>query len=207
MYIPEYKYKTIKEAQQEILYSIFIEGREIENTFEINNVSLCITNPLLIDREYSLNSTLISEKHMDQMLLKPNPKLEKTHYDRLHSFGIKGYGSYDQIEEVISRLKENPFSKRCVLTLWHPEDVSDEYALSWTMTQLMIRDNKLIFTNFFRGCDIWNAFPFNMLGVAQLQKEITDRLGIETGEFIVHIGSAHIYKVHIKSITEYLANI
>jgi thymidylate synthase len=210
MYIPNIFYKTIREAQVELLYQISHEGIEVEDTFEVNNISICITNPFLNSEELK-NVTPIAAKHMDQMLLKPNPDLPKTHYERLHNYVVgdkqkhemrENLVSYNQIKECIERLKENPFSKRCVLTLWSPEDVSDKYTLSWTFSQLLIRDNKLIMTNYFRSCDIYNAFPWNMIGIANLQKYIANRLNVECGEFIVHIGSAHIYKVHKDKIVD-----
>jgi thymidylate synthase len=212
MYVPDNSVNTIKEAQIDILELILDEGKEVENLLEINNISASILHPLRDSEKLFEHVTKIAEKHMDQMMLKPNPKLPKTHYGRLHEWvemdeDIEGNlykRYYDQITEVIARLKENPFSKRCVLTLWQPQDISDPYALSWTMSQLMIRDGKLIMTNFFRGNDIYNAFLFNMFGIAKLQAEIAEKLGVEAGEFIVHIGSAHIYKTHIKEIEEYI---
>lgn len=212
MFVPEYGYNTIKEAQKELLYEILNNGEEVENLLEINNISVFIEHPLKDHEELFKNITPIAAKHLDQMLLKPNPELVKTHYSRLHDWHqikdedkiAEEITKFDQVKECIERLKENPFSKRCVMTLWQPNDTSDPYALSWTFSQLMIRDGKLIMTNFFRGCDCWNAFPFNILGISYLQQGIAKELGVETGEFIVHIGSAHIYKVHIKEIQEYL---
>jgi len=212
MYVSQNSNDNIKDAQLEILRLILDEGETVENLLEINNITMCILNPLKDSESLYNHVTEISAKHMDQMMLKPNPKLPKTHYGRLHEWAemdedvegspYKRY--YDQITEVITRLKENPFSKRCVITLWQPQDTSDPYALSWVFSQLIIRNGYLIMTNFFRGCDMYNAFPFNMLGIAKLQAEISEKLGVKTGEFIVHIGSAHIYKVHKKEIEEYL---
>ncbi|MDP3013959.1 MAG: thymidylate synthase [Candidatus Subteraquimicrobiales bacterium] len=212
MYKNNEAFKTIKDAHKEILKLILDEGTEVENTLEVQNISLCFDFPLRFHGNLFENVTPIAAKHMVQMLLKPNPELPKTHYGRLHNFLVgksdevgEVVVSYDQIEEVIKRLKENPLSKRCVLTLWQPQDVSDEYALSWVVSQVMIRDNKLIMTNYFRGCDIFNAFPFNLLGIAYLQRDLAKELGVEIGEFVVHIGSAHIYKIHKNDIETYLA--
>lgn len=207
MYGADIKFKTIKEAQIDVLRLILSEGEEIEETLEVNNISICVDNPELCDEDLSDLVTPIAAKHMSQMMLEPNPKLEKTHYTRLYNWETIPFYEIDQIEEVIKRLKENPSSKRCILTLWQPQDIEDKYALSWTFAQLLIRDNKLIITNYFRSCDIYNAFPFNCLGIAKLQVEIAKRLGIETGEFIIHIGSAHIYNVHKDKMEQYLAKL
>ena len=225
MYVPEDCYNTIREAQLVILKEILDNGKKIEETLEINNISICIRLPLKDTYKIFENVTPVAAKHMDQMILKSIPNLDKTHYERLHNWKERKYQSecikefkqlspisdqivmmhYDQIKEVIKRLKENPFSKRAVLTLWSPEDVNDEYAMPWVSSQLMIRENKLIMTNFFRSLDIWNGFPYNCVGIANLQADIADRIGVETGEFIIHIGSAHTYKKHINEIKEYLA--
>ncbi len=215
MYIPDYKYKTIRYAQRDLLKTIIEYGEDIEETKEICNTFVIIDNPLLYLEDLSELVTHIAKKHMAQMMLEPNPKLEKTLHGRLHNFmmgfendiGDDFVVSYDQISEVLKRLKENPFTKRAVLTLWSPEDTNDKYAPPWISSQLMIRDNKLIMTNYFRSCDIYNGFPFNCLGIAKLQKEIADKLSVEVGEFILHIGSAHIYKTNIDKIEQYLAKV
>lgn len=205
MYSPDHGYSTIRKAQKELLRLILDEGDEIEETLEINNISVFINNPKLCSENLSDLETPISKKFMSQMMIEKDCKSDKTHYDRLHNWDTIPFYSIDQIEEVIKKLKENPFSKRCVLNLWSAEDVNDKYALPWVCSQLFIRDNKLIMTNYFRSCDIYNAFPWNVLGTVILREQIAQRLGIETGEFIVHIGSAHIYKVHQEKVQEYLA--
>jgi thymidylate synthase len=204
MYTPNNTFKTIREAQIYLLQEILHSGDVIEDTLEINNISVCITHPMLYHGNLFENVTPIAEKHMSQMMIEKDCKSDKTHYNRLHNWETIPLCEIDQIEEVIKKLKENPFSKRCVITLWSPEDINDKYALSFTFCQLFIRNNQLIITNYFRSCDIYNAFTFNMLGIAKLQEQIAERLGVETSEFNVHIGSAHIYKVHIEKIKDYL---
>lgn len=204
MFIPKYSNKTIKIAQIELLKSILLEGEDIEETKELNNIFAVIREPLFESEKLFDDVTPIGKKHLSQMMLEPNPDLEKTLHKRLHNFMSV---ECDQIEEVIKRLKQNPLSKRAVLSLWSPNDINDKYAPPWISSQFLIRENKLIMTTFFRSCDIWNAFPFNCLGTAKLQKEIADKLGVECGEFVIYIGSAHIYKKHINDIEQYLAKI
>jgi thymidylate synthase len=212
MFAPDYGFKTIKEAQIELLHEILNNGDEVEDTIEIDNISVCIFHPLLNSEKLIEDITPIGKKHLSQMMLESNSNLEKTHYSRLHDWHqIKDADKYaeeitkfDQVEEVIKKLKENPFSKRCVITLWQPQDINDAYGFSYIFSQLFIRNNRLIMTNYFRSNDIYNAFPFNCFGVAKLQKEIADKLEVECGELIVHIGSAHIYKTNINKVKEYL---
>ena len=212
MYIPDYGFRTIKDAQLELLVAILENGDEVENLLEINNVSMMITKPLEESDELYNNITKTGRKHLDQMLLKPNPELVKTHYARLHDWHqikdedkiTEEISKFDQVKECIERLRENPFSKRCVMTLWSPEDINDPYAFSFALCQLLIRNNKLIITSYFRGIDAYNAMPFNCLGIAKLQEEIANTLGVETGEFVIHIGSCHIYKSNTSEIKKYL---
>jgi len=211
MYSPDNSYKTIRKAQRELLQLILDEGEEVEETLEITNISVCFINPCLYLEDLDNLVTPIAQKHMSQMMIEKNCKSDKTHYERLHIFKVDIYDNngdhthyIDQIEEIIKKLQENPLSKRCVLTLWSPEDCNDKYATSWVFSQLFIRNNKLIMTNYFRSCDLYNAFPWNVLGTAKLQKEISQELGVEVGEFIVYIGSCHIYKNNLNRIKEYL---
>ena len=148
-------------------------------------------------------------------MLESDPTLEKTHYKRLYYWDqindsfLKYDGecpfcgfeniSHDQITSVIKKLKEKPETRRAILTLWQPQDISDPYALCWTFAQILIRKGRVIMTVHFRSNDIYNAFPFNILGIAILHKKIADEVGVKCGDFNVVIGSAHIYNHNISA--------
>lgn len=196
---------TIRDAQLAILDDILHSGELVEDTIELNNVTLTISDPLEKSEKLFKTLTNTGAKFYKQMMLEPDPKLEKTHYNRLHDHKeLTEDGSLsimiqhcDQVNEVIAKLKEKSETRRAILTLWQPRDIFDPYALCWTFAQILIRKGRLQITVFFRSCDIYNAFPFNMLGIAKLQKKIADEVGVKCGSFSIVIGSAHIYNKNI----------
>lgn len=205
-------FETIREAQLAILNNILHRGELVDDTIELNNIVLTITNPLKDSERLLETLTKTGAKFYRQMMLEPDPKLEKTHYERLHDHKeLTEDGSFsimiqhcDQIKEVIAKLKEKSETRRAILTLWQPQDIHDPYALCWTFAQLLIRNNRLIMTVHFRSNDIFNAFPFNILGIAKLQEKIAEEVGVRYGYFNILIGSAHIYNKNIKAVCELL---
>lgn len=200
-------FETIREAQLSLLDDILHSGDLVEETIEINNVVMTITNPLKYSGNLLGEMTKTSQKFYSQMMLEPDPNLEKTHYCRLNDWReiLEDKSTsiltqhFNQIQEVINKLKEKSTTRRCVISLWKPQDVSDPYALCWTHAQLLLRRGRLDITVFFRSNDIYNAFPFNMLGIAKLQERIANDVGVRCGDFNIIIGSAHIYNKNIQA--------
>lgn len=105
----------------------------------------------------------------------------------------------DQLMKLIDSLKNNPFSRRHIISAWNPSQV-DEMALPpcHTLMQFYVSSDKkyLSCQLYQRSADIFLGVPFNIASYALLTCMLAQVCGYEPKEFIHTIGDAHIYKDH-----------
>ncbi|GEN53975.1 thymidylate synthase [Halobacillus faecis] len=113
----------------------------------------------------------------------------------------------DQLQNVVESIKNNPDSRRHIVTAWNPEDVPSNMALPpcHALFQFYVADGKLSCQLYQRSGDIFLGVPFNIASYALLTHLIAHECGLEVGEFIHTLGDAHIYSNHTKQITEQLS--
>ncbi|MRH42464.1 thymidylate synthase [Aquibacillus halophilus] len=112
----------------------------------------------------------------------------------------------DQLKQVIQSIKNNPDSRRHLVTAWNPEDVPSNMALPpcHTMFQFYVAEGKLSCQLYQRSGDIFLGVPFNIASYALLTHLIAYECNLQVGEFIHTLGDAHIYSNHIEQITTQL---
>lgn len=105
----------------------------------------------------------------------------------------------DQLVKLIDSLKNNPFSRRHIISAWNPSQV-DEMALPpcHTLMQFYVSSDKkyLSCQLYQRSADTFLGVPFNIASYALLTCMLAQVCGYEPKEFIHTIGDAHIYKDH-----------
>ena len=105
----------------------------------------------------------------------------------------------DQLMKLIDSLKNNPFSRRNIISAWNPSQV-DEMALPpcHTLMQFYVSSDKkyLSCQLYQRSADTFLGVPFNIASYALLTCMLAQVCGYEPKEFIHTIGDAHIYKNH-----------
>lgn len=111
----------------------------------------------------------------------------------------------DQLKNVMQSLKENPNSRRHIVSAWKPDEIED-MALPpcHILFQFYIADNKLSCQLYQRSGDVFLGIPFNIASYSLLVHLMAKSLGVEVGEFIHVIGDAHIYNNHIEKVEEQL---
>lgn len=110
----------------------------------------------------------------------------------------------DQVADVLESLRNNPDSRRHVITTWNPT-VLDEIALPschGTTIQFYVVDNKLSCQVYIRSNDMFLGNPFNIASYALLTHIIAKMVGYDVGELIIVIGDSHIYLNHVEQIKE-----
>lgn len=114
--------------------------------------------------------------------------------------------SIDQLKNVIESIKNNPNSRRHIVTAWNPSEV-DEMALPpcHTFFQFYVADNKLSCQLYQRSADVFLGVPFNIASYALLTHLIARECNLEVGEFIHTLGDAHIYSNHMDQVHEQLS--
>ena len=120
----------------------------------------------------------------------------------------------DQISEVINTIKDNPNSRRMMVSAWNPsvmpdtsvsfsENVANNKAAlppCHAFFQFYVADGKLSCQLYQRSADIFLGVPFNIASYALLVLMIAQVCDLEPGEFIHTFGDAHIYNDHSEQI-------
>jgi thymidylate synthase len=125
----------------------------------------------------------------------------------------------DQISNVIKEIKENPNSRRLIVTAWNPSVLPDDKkSFSENVTngkaalppchsffQFYVQDNKLSCQLYQRSADVFLGVPFNISSYSLLLHMVAHVCSLEPGEFIHTFGDVHIYKNHLSQIEELLS--
>ncbi|MDC1219712.1 thymidylate synthase [Flavobacteriaceae bacterium] len=120
----------------------------------------------------------------------------------------------DQIKEVIQSIKENPNSRRMIVSAWNPSVLPDpktsfeenvakgKAALPpcHAFFQFYVAEGKLSCQLYQRSADIFLGVPFNIASYALLTMMMAQVCGLEAGDFIHTFGDAHIYNNHMEQI-------
>ncbi len=110
-------------------------------------------------------------------------------------------GPVDQIRNVIQSIKENPSSRRHIVSAWNVGEL-DQMALPpcHILFQFYVSEGKLSCQLYQRSCDIFLGIPFNIASYALLTMMIAEVTGLKAYEFIHTLGDAHIYLNHIDQV-------
>lgn len=110
-------------------------------------------------------------------------------------------GTIDQITNLIESIKNNPDSRRHLVSAWNVADVED-MALPpcHTMFQFYVADNKLSCQLYQRSADTFLGVPFNIASYALLTMMIAQVCDLELGDFVHTFGDAHIYSNHMEQV-------
>ena len=111
----------------------------------------------------------------------------------------------DQLSDLISQIRDNPESRRLMLSAWNPADLPD-MALPpcHCLFQFFVADGCLSCQLYQRSADIFLGVPFNIASYALLTHMIAAVCGLKPGEFVHTLGDAHLYANHFDQAREQL---
>ena len=110
-------------------------------------------------------------------------------------------GSIDQISEVIRTIKENPDSRRIIVSSWNVGDLKNmNLPPCHAFFQFYVANGKLSLQLYQRSADIFLGVPFNIASYALLLMMMAQATGLKAGDFVHTLGDAHIYLNHIEQI-------
>ncbi len=110
-------------------------------------------------------------------------------------------GHIDQISEVIRTIRENPESRRIIVSAWNVAALP-QMALPpcHLLFQFYVADGRLSLMLYQRSADCFLGVPFNIASYALLLMMVAQVTGLQPGEFIHTLGDTHIYHNHFEQV-------
>ena len=114
----------------------------------------------------------------------------------------RDFNGVDQLKELVENLKNNPFSRRHILTAWNPPEIKQMLLPPChLLVQFFVSENnELSCLLYQRSGDMFLGVPFNIASYSLLTMMIAQVCGYKVGEFIHVIGDAHIYLNHLEQV-------
>lgn len=115
-------------------------------------------------------------------------------------------GFIDQISEAVRAIKENPDSRRIIVSAWNVADLDNmNLPPCHAFFQFYVSEGKLSLQLYQRSADCFLGVPFNIASYALLCMMMAQVCVLEPGEFIHTLGDAHIYTNHLDQVHEQLS--
>ena len=115
-------------------------------------------------------------------------------------------GFHDQISNVIDQIKNNPNSRRHIVSAWNVAEIpSMALAPCHILFQFYVQEGKLSCQLYQRSADIFLGVPFNIASYALLTHMIANVCDLAVGDFVHTLGDAHLYNNHLTQATEQLS--
>jgi thymidylate synthase len=115
-------------------------------------------------------------------------------------------GTYvDQISKVISEIRENPSSRRLIVSAWNPAEI-DSMALPpcHVLFQFYVNEGELSCQLYQRSADLFLGVPFNIASYSLLTMMIAQVCDLKPGDFVHTFGDLHLYSNHLEQAREQL---
>ena len=185
----------LKGVVEELLW--FISGSTNAKILNSKNVKIWDSNA---SRKYLDSIGLTNHEEGD---LGPIYSFQWRHfgasYQNMHT-DYSGQG-VDQLKTVIDLIKNDPYSRRILLSSWNPVDLPRQ-ALPpcHVLCQFYVSDGELSCQMYQRSGDLGLGVPFNVASYALLTKMIAHVCNLKCGDFFYVLGDAHVYKNHVQAL-------
>ena len=117
--------------------------------------------------------------------------------------GAYSYLEFDQVQQLIDGLKNDPTSRRHIISAWNPGEL-DKMALPpcHAFVQFYLRNNQLSCQMYQRSADVFLGVPFNIASYALFTHLLAKEVGVGVGELILTFGDVHIYTNHVDAVKQ-----
>lgn len=117
-------------------------------------------------------------------------------------------GSIDQLARVVEQVRDNPDSRRMLVSSWNPGEI-EGMALPpcHLLFQFYVCDGRLSCQMYQRSADLFLGVPFNVASYSLLTMMVAQVTGLEPGEFIHTLGDTHLYLNHLDQAREQLSRL
>ncbi len=112
----------------------------------------------------------------------------------------RNFAGIDQISQLISDIKTQPYSRRLIVTAWNPADIPmmilSGLPPCHALFQFYVSEGRLSCQLYQRSADVFLGVPFNIASYALLTAMIAQVCDLEAGEFVHTFGDVHLYLNH-----------
>lgn len=135
---------------------------------------------------------------------------ENGNLGHIYGFQWRSWPSYDgtfidQISEAIRTIKENPDSRRIIVSSWNVADINNmNLPPCHCFFQFYVNEGKLSLQLYQRSADSFLGVPFNIASYALLTMMVAQVCNLQSGEFIHTLGDTHIYLNHLEQVNTQL---
>src|SRR5689334_19106599 len=117
-------------------------------------------------------------------------------------------GSIDQIAQVVTQLRNNPDSRRIIVSAWNVGELDQMRLMPChAFFQFYVAQGKLSCQLYQRSADIFLGVPFNIASYALLVHMVAQQCDLTPGEFVWTGGDCHLYLNHLEQVDEQLSRV
>ena len=136
----------------------------------------------------------------------PNGDLGPVYGSQWRSWPTPDGGHIDQIKQLVDQIKDNPDSRRLIVSAWNVADIPRmKLPPCHAFFQFYVAEGKLSCQLYQRSADIFLGVPFNIASYALLTHMMAEQTGLHVGDFIWTGGDCHIYSNHFDQVQEQLS--
>ena len=178
------------------------------------NIKYLVDNNCRIWNEWPYEKFKTSEDYQGETLeefaakIKNDAEFAKSHGTLGPVYGKqwRDFQGVDQLKRVIDQIKNNPNSRRLIISAWNPKDVPN-MALPpcHSLFQFYVQDGKLSCQLYQRSADAFLGVPFNIASYSLLTYILAAYTGLKPGKFVHTFGDLHIYVNHLDQVHEQLS--
>ncbi|TFG16450.1 MAG: hypothetical protein EU531_06460 [Promethearchaeota archaeon] len=182
----------------------------LEDTIHVNYDLEIVDNDFVKKHQKLIHSKKINDEGLTWKLknlieFKLNKKItEQIGIDKI-PIGLIDFPKINQIEYIIQKLKQKPYSRRAQAITWRP--LVDPFHSDPPCLQriyMRIKNEKLIMQTTWRSRDLFRAWEANVNGMIRIQKYVADQLNVEVGHYLDFSNSLHIYGNSIEEVKDML---
>ncbi|TXI96248.1 MAG: thymidylate synthase [Burkholderiaceae bacterium] len=130
-----------------------------------------------------------------------NGELGPVYGSQWRSWPLPDGGHIDQIQQLLDQIKNNPDSRRLIVSAWNVADIPRmKLPPCHAFFQFYVADGRLSCQLYQRSADIFLGVPFNIASYALLTHMMAQQTGLEVGDFIWTGGDCHLYSNHLEQV-------
>ncbi|MCL2522213.1 MAG: thymidylate synthase [Erysipelotrichales bacterium] len=173
------------------------------------NIRYLVENEVNIWNEWPYEKYKQSNDYQGESLedyvekIKNNQEFAKIHGELGPVYGKqwRNFNGVDQLAELVNNLKNDPDSRRLLISSWNPPELkSMALPPCHMLMQFYVADGKLSCQLYQRSADIFLGVPFNIASYSLLTMMLAQVTGLKVGNFVHTLGDAHIYSNHLEQI-------